>query len=236
MPGPGDRQTGRRRTVIAIGVAGAAFVGVALAATGGPVPLAVEGSDAWSLRLPTVDAEPVRIEGTEAPAQRPVDPDSVGADVAQVLAQVAVLLVVAALVYLVGRSVVRAVRLSSTTRLTSLPPQEAPPTGTREVAEAVDEGLGALADGPVDDVIVACWVRLEDAAAAAGSGRRPSETSAELAVRVLTGFQAPPDAVDQLLELYRAARYSRHRLGEDDRRAATAALDAIRRAIGLVPA
>ena len=40
-------------------------------------------------------------------------------------------------------------------------------------------------DGPVDDVIVACWVRLEDAAAAAGSGRRPSETSAELAVRVL---------------------------------------------------
>ena len=152
------------------------------------------------------------------------------------LAQVAVLLVVGALVYLVGRSVVRAVRLSSATRLAALPAEEAPPTGTREVAEAVDEGLDALADGPVDDVIVACWVRLEDAAAAAGSGRRPSETSAELAVRVLASFQAPPDAVQRLLELYRAARYSRHPLGEADRAAAIAALGDIRQAIGLVPA
>jgi hypothetical protein len=236
MPGPGDGQTARRRTAVALGVAGAAFVGVSLAASGGPVPLAVEGSNAWSLRLPRVDADQQQPEGAEPAAVRPVDSDSVGADVVEVLAQVAVLLVIGALAYLVGRTIVRAVRLSAATRLEPLPPQHAPPTGTREVAEAVDDGLDALADGPVDDVIVACWVRLEDAAAAAGSGRRPSETSAELAVRVLTSFHAPSDAVERLLELYRAARYSRHPLGEDDRVAAMAALGAIRQAIGTVPA
>jgi hypothetical protein len=55
-------------------------------------------------------------------------------------------------------------------------------------------------------------------------------------VRVLTSFHAPPDAVGRLLELYRAARYSRHPLGEADRAAAMTALGDIRRAIGLVPA
>jgi hypothetical protein len=236
MPGSGARQRHDRRVAATVGVAGVAFVGVAVAAAGGPVPLAVEGTDAWTLRLPTVDADPPEPVGAEPAAARPVDPDSVGADIGQALAQVAVLLVVGALVYLVGRAVVRAVRLTSTTRLAELPPHEAPPTGSRAVAEAVDEGLEALAGGPVDDVIVACWVRLEDAAAAGGAGRRPSETPAELAVRVLEGFRAPPASVDRLLDLYRAARYSRHPLGEDDRAAAIAALADIRQAIGRVPA
>ena len=221
---------------MAIGGAGAAVVAVALAATGGPVPLAVEDSDTWSLRLPELDVELPAPEGAE-PVELETSPsDSVGSDVAQVLTHVAVLLIIAALVYLVGRSVIRAVRLSSAARLAEVPAAEAPPTGPRAVVDAVDEGLEALAGGPVDDVIVACWVRLEDAAAAAGAGRRPSETAAELAVRVLESFAAPPDAVQRLLDLYRAARYSRHPLGEHDRAAAIAALDEIRRAVRLVPA
>ena len=69
----------------------------------------------------------------------------------------------------------------------------------RELTDAVDDGLGALAAGPVDDVIIACWVRLEEAAAAGGVSRQPSETSAELVVRVLARFDVPDEPVQRLL-------------------------------------
>ena len=86
-----------------------------------------------------------------------------------------------------------------------------------------------MAGGPVDDVIVACWVRLEDAAAGAGVERLPSETPAELAARVLADFDAPPDAVDAPARalphgpLLRATASA-----SDDRAAAIAALGDIR--------
>lgn len=235
MPASGDRQTDHRRLGVAVGGTGVAFVAVALAATGGPVPLAEERSNGWSLRLPPVDGERAQPEGAEPVDVEPVQPDSIASDAVEVLGQVVVLLVVATIVYLVARAAFRAVRLSSEARLVAVPADEAPPTGSRAVADAVDEGLEALAGGPVDDVVVACWVRLEEAAAAAGAGRRPSETAAELAVRVLESFDAPPGAVQQLLDLYRAARYSQHPLGERDRATAIAALDDIRRAVRLVP-
>ena len=96
---------------------------------------------------------------------------------------------------------------------------------------AVDHGLSALRSGPADEVIVACWVHLEEAAAAAGVGRGVSETPAELASRVLTDLHAPPPAVQELLTRYRRARYSRHPLDEDDRAVALRSLQQVRQAI-----
>ena len=87
--------------------------------------------------------------------------------------------------------------------------------------------MALLESGPVDDAIVACWVRLEEAAAGAGVARRPSETPAELTVRLLSRFDVPEDAVDRLLALYRQARYSRRRMSADDRQAAITSLQAI---------
>ena len=72
-------------------------------------------------------------------------------------------------------------------------------------------GLAELARGPVDETIIACWVRLEDAVATAGVERLPSETPAELATRVLRELPVPEVATRRLLALYREARYSRHR-------------------------
>ena len=46
-------------------------------------------------------------------------------------------------------------------------------------------------------------------------------------MRLLGRFDVPAQAVDALLGLYRAARYSAHPLGEDDRAAAMAALQEI---------
>jgi hypothetical protein len=96
-----------------------------------------------------------------------------------------------------------------------------------DLADAVDEGLATLEVGAVDDAIIACWVRLEEAAAAGGVDRLPWETATELTVRLLDRFDVPEAAVDELLGLYRTARYSRHRLGEDDRAAAVACLQQV---------
>ena len=88
-------------------------------------------------------------------------------------------------------------------------------------------GWLTLEIGAVDDAIIACWVRLEEAAAAGGVDRLPWETATELTVRLFDHFDVPEAAVDRLLGLYRTARYSDHRLGEDDRAAAVASLQAI---------
>ncbi len=79
-------------------------------------------------------------------------------------------------------------------------------------------------------------MRLEEAAAAGGVARLASETATELTVRLLGRFDVPQQAIDTLLGLYRTARYSRHRLGEADRAAAIASLQAIGVAMERAPA
>lgn len=214
-----------RRRVLTIALAAAAFVGVALATTGGPVPMAIEGTDRWSMRIPDRRRD---LEATELAEDRllPEPADSAAVDVASVLAQVIGIVAVAALVFLLGRALLRALTATAPAAAPAVMSAElAAPSGPpKELSDAVDDGLAALASGPVDDVIIACWVRLEEAAAAGGVTRQPSETSAELAVRMLARFDVPDEPVERLLSLYRAARYSRHRLGEDDRAAAIASL------------
>lgn len=71
--------------------------------------------------------------------------------------------------------------------------------------------------GDAADAIVACWCRFEEQAAAAGVVRDPWETSTEFTVRVLDLADVDHRAVARLAELFREARYSRHRLGEGAR-------------------
>ena len=88
------------------------------------------------------------------------------------------------------------------------------------LADAADE-LAAGADAR--EVVVACWVRIERAAEAAGLGRRPAETATNVARRWLAGS---PDraAVDDLAALYHLARYSTHVMTDADRDRARTAL------------
>jgi hypothetical protein len=100
----------------------------------------------------------------------------------------------------------------------SRPPQAtAGPRVERELASAVDAALARLDGGPVGDAIVACWLGLERAAARAGTPRRAAETSAELTERVLAEHQVTAQTLRRLAALYREARFSRHRLGEQAR-------------------
>lgn len=66
--------------------------------------------------------------------------------------------------------------------------------------------LGAGA-APADGVIAA-WLAVEEAAAASGVTRAPSQTSSELTAAVLAATNADPDAVRTLLALYHRARFA----------------------------
>jgi hypothetical protein len=102
-------------------------------------------------------------------------------------------------------------------------------TSSESLTEAVDAGLRRLDEGEPQDAVIACWVLLERAAAKAGTARRPSETPAELAARVLAEHRVSAEALDRLAQLYREARYSRHVLGEPARVEARTALERVRR-------
>ena len=222
-------RVGRPSPLLTVGVAVAAVVLVVLVATGDSVPLATEGSGGWHVGLRDATTEPLPLT-TVAPAAEQFDRRHEPGDSAlSVMAQTVVILIGALSLLVVGRALLRMAR--SSFEPLDLGPVEQWPEPAQEIADAVDESLAALASGPIDEVVIDCWVRLESAAAAAGAARTVSETPAELASRVLEDLHAPRDAVDDLLERYRRARYSHHPLDEHDREVAVRALQRIRDAL-----
>lgn len=227
---------GRPSTLATVVIAVAVVVLVAVVTTSESVPIATEHADGSSVEQRS--APVVRDPANPVQRVRPI-PAAVDTTDAGVLAVLVQAVLVLGCVILVGLVAVALVRLWQRARTADdeprpeeHPPQEHwPPAAPTTMAAAVDEGLTALRSGPADEVIVACWVRLEDAAAAAGVQRGVGETAAELAGRVLDDLHAPSGAVSELLARYRLARYSRHALGEDDRAVAIRSLEQVRRAI-----
>ncbi|MBF9133751.1 DUF4129 domain-containing protein [Plantactinospora sp. S1510] len=100
-----------------------------------------------------------------------------------------------------------------------------------EVVAALDAGLVDLSDGDADPrkAVIACWVRLEQAAAAAGVERRPGDTPAELVTRLLgAGRPVSADVLAAFAEVYREARYATHTVDERMRAQARSALQRLR--------
>jgi uncharacterized protein DUF4129 len=158
-----------------------------------------------------------------------------------VLFLVVVSVIVAALVALLIVHVVRVVRRmewSERDKHPDKPDAELSPADlARQLEEAVDEVLLQIERGETNEAIIACWMRLEDVAAAAGTERRPAETSAELTARVLEEHQVSAGTLAHLSELYREARFSAHALPDASRDEARAALEQIRTELrtGVVP-
>lgn len=108
-------------------------------------------------------------------------------------------------------------------------------TGAEEVldTEALTEELlrGAagrrarLEEGPPRNAVVACWLEIEEVAAAGGVRRRPAETATELGRRLLDVLGADEDAVAVLAAAYHRARYSEVPVTAQDRSRALRALD-----------
>lgn len=85
----------------------------------------------------------------------------------------------------------------------------------------------ALSEGDPRNGVVACWVALEEAVQRAGLRRNRSETAAELTARVLSRWEVDPQAIRDLSDAYREARFSRHPVTEEQREAAVDALERI---------
>jgi hypothetical protein len=102
----------------------------------------------------------------------------------------------------------------------------APAEAGTGVAAAVDAGLADLDDADLDPrrAVIACWARLEQAAAAAGTPRHVGDSPTDLVTRLLADHAVSEELLAGLADLYRQARYARHDVREDMRTRARAAL------------
>jgi hypothetical protein len=100
----------------------------------------------------------------------------------------------------------------------------------RQLRAAVDAGIEELDDDATDPrrAVIACWLRLESAAAAAGTPRAPSDTPGDLVARMLAAHQVSAPVLRGCADLYRQARYAPGEVEESMRVQAREALGRLR--------
>lgn len=183
--------------------------------------------------LPSVPPLPPRTSTSTPPSASPTSTNGAGSDTGMFVVTVIVSSLLAVIGLFVLFVLVQAVRAGLKARFERK---------HREAIVAIDvidsvrqdepAQQQALREGTPSNAIIACWVRLEHSVADAGVARRPSETSAELALRVLEELETDAGAVHQLSGLYREARFSAHPLTEEHRIEAQRALTAVHAALG----
>ncbi|MEG3613647.1 DUF4129 domain-containing protein [Isoptericola haloaureus] len=94
---------------------------------------------------------------------------------------------------------------------TALAGTEAPSVPLPDLDDAVTRALGRLeAARTPQDVVIAAWVALEDAAAEHGAPRDPAQTPTEYTADLLSRTPAPAADVTTLRRLYQQARFADH--------------------------
>jgi hypothetical protein len=103
-------------------------------------------------------------------------------------------------------------------------------SAAEEVVAAVDAGLSDLSDTDLDPrrAVIACWVRLEQVAAAVGTPRQVTDTAADLVTRLLAGHDIDAVVLAEFADIYRQARFTTHTVDERMRGQARAALERVR--------
>lgn len=105
-----------------------------------------------------------------------------------------------------------------------------------DLMAAVDESLATLAGG--DDpraAVIACWVRLQDVAGAAGVAARDADTANDLVLRLLRSHRISEPALAEFAEVYRLARYSPRSVDDQMSDQASRALEQVRQELGRSP-
>ncbi|HEX5597443.1 MAG TPA: DUF4129 domain-containing protein [Micromonosporaceae bacterium] len=168
------------------------------------------------------------------PAQAPVEMPGWVATAATRVVLLAVAAVVGFLLWVlirdIGRRFVRRVPADRPD-----PAAVASPADTaKAVAAALDAGLADLSDSDADPrrTVIACWVRLEEAAAAAGTPRQIGDTPTDLVSRLLRTHHVSADVLSAFADVYREARYATHAVDERMRRQARTALQRLRTELG----
>ncbi|BCB81550.1 hypothetical protein GCM10022251_16910 [Phytohabitans flavus] len=112
-----------------------------------------------------------------------------------------------------------------------MPPRQLSRTASaEEVVAALDAGLIDLSDADLDPrrAVIACWLRLEQAAAAAGTPRQATDTPTDLVSRLLGEHNVSRDVLAGFADVYREARYATHTVDERMREQARTALQRLR--------
>jgi hypothetical protein len=109
-------------------------------------------------------------------------------------------------------------------------PEELRREAQERIRAAVDVGLADLdvADQDPRRAVIACWARLEAAAAAAGTEREPGDSSSEFVQRLLAEHAVTAPVLAGLAAVYREARFATHAVDETMREQARAALRQLR--------
>jgi hypothetical protein len=113
-------------------------------------------------------------------------------------------------------------------------PAPTAPRTAEELVAALDAGLEELSDADRDPrrAVIACWVRLEQAAAAAGTPRNPGDSPTDLVGRLLREQRVDARVLAALLEVYRQARYATRTVDDQMRAQARSALQRLRADLG----
>jgi hypothetical protein len=127
----------------------------------------------------------------------------------------------------------RVARREIVDRAASQPPDAA---DLEQVREAVRAGLAEVdAGGDPRRAVIACWLRLERLAAAAGTGRLAADTPADLVARLLAQHRVSDRALDRLAGAYRQARYAPAEVAGDLLATARQALHEVDSQLSVVP-
>jgi hypothetical protein len=232
-----------RRRAVALLVLGCALA--AAAASTGPFLVADSKPSAFTARFRALlrarRAREVRPQGPPRGAGRLVHSLDVGFQ-AVVFAVLAAVLAYG--VYHALRALTRLVRLLLERSGGGVPttPYDAGEE-SREDAETalrqrVAEELTALSadlgnDADPREVVIACYLRMEDALARNGSPRDATETPLELLARVLGEYAVPEADVRRLTALFTEARYSAHPVTDEMRAAARRSVAAVADALAV---
>jgi hypothetical protein len=105
-----------------------------------------------------------------------------------------------------------------------------PAAAAQDVVAALDAGLVDLSDSDADPrrAVIACWLRLEQAAAAAGTPKQIGDSPTDLVSRLLHAHAVSADVLAALADVYREARYATHTVDDRMRVQARSALQRIR--------
>ncbi|MBB5870376.1 hypothetical protein F4553_003755 [Allocatelliglobosispora scoriae] len=193
-----------------------------------PVRPADLGSGAPPSARPTLSQPPIASEGGPGDPGSDVEMPGWIGTAAGALCLTLVVIVVGLLIFQLLRQGAPRKRWA---RLLMRTPSRAPkPLSADSVVAALDEGIQALDDDDADPrrAVIACWVRLESAAAAAGTARQPGDTSTDLVVRLLEGQRVSAPVLTGFAAVYREARYGHHVVDETMRAQARAALRQLR--------
>ncbi|MGH8879296.1 MAG: DUF4129 domain-containing protein [Stackebrandtia sp.] len=163
----------------------------------------------------------------DAVTARPVTSDPGLATAAEVVSVIVYALLIAGVIALIGYGIHRLL----TTRPSGwdkVDARAATQPDAEDLREALRAGLSDIdSGGDPRKAVIACWLRLEHAAAEAGVARLESETPSDLVRRVLAASQVDDRALEELAAAYHRARYAPHEVVDTEREAARAALSAV---------